>query len=245
MSNKISFKFDEYRIKESGKEYSVLLFPKVQYMWAFDYRTEEDCYMIDGPIYAFKLLKLACAILIEASDKIIYFPCKQASVGPWYEENFNFVMCTPKVQLRRSKWVSIRKKICKANYIGKYKLSYNRKKLDDYFQSELLDLEKTKFSMWKYTLKTEYDKKIRKDHMEEVVGDTLFWILDKEECYLNHYRIGIDMDNYHDLDDYGAWSSFGWIITKTGFIRMQERAKQAALEEEKRRALFDECIFIE
>ena len=71
------FKIDEYRVWEKGREFSVLVFPKIEYMWAYDDSPEEYCYMIDGPVEVFAALKYALAILAEASNKIIYFPCKQ------------------------------------------------------------------------------------------------------------------------------------------------------------------------
>ena len=96
------FKVDEYIVKEKGKQYSVLVFPYIKHMWAFDNGVEDGC-VIDGVADAFEALKYAMAILVEASDKIIYFPCKQPGIGLHYNvENCNLILCTPKAMLKRS-----------------------------------------------------------------------------------------------------------------------------------------------
>lgn len=114
------FKADEYVVREKGRDYSVLVFPFVKYMWAFDDWPGEDCYMVDGSAEAFSMLKYALAILIEASDKVIYFPCKQKGIDTFYNENYNLVICTPKAQLRRSSWIAIRRKLTASTKKGRY-----------------------------------------------------------------------------------------------------------------------------
>lgn len=135
----VRFKVDEYLVKEKGREYSVLVFPFVKYMWAFDDEPEENCYMVDGCVEAFSMLKYAMAILAEASDKIIYFPCKQEGIGRYYSENYNLIICTPKSQLRCSYWIPIRRKLNNSTYVGSYVLQYDRQKLDDYCLKKLLE----------------------------------------------------------------------------------------------------------
>lgn len=214
------FKVEEYVIREKGRMYSVLVFPFVKYMWAFDDRPEENCYMVDGSVETFSMLKYAMAILAEASDKIIYFPCKQDGIGRCYTDNYNLVLCTPKAQLRRSSWIAIRRKLTNANKIGNYVLKYNRKKLDDFCECKLMAFESHGTDNKLY-LKPEISKKITKDHLEELVGENLFMVLGKEECIYNHYRIAEDLDEYCAGDEYGAWTALGWIITNKGFERMK------------------------
>ena len=121
------YKVEEYSVTEKNKEYSVLVFPKLQYMWAYDCSPEEYCYMVDGTAEVFSALKHAMAILTQASDKIIYFPCKQDGIGTCYRDNYNLVLCTLKAQLRRSYWIAIRRKLVPANKRGNYVLRYDRK----------------------------------------------------------------------------------------------------------------------
>lgn len=79
------------------------------------------------------------------------------------------------------------------------------------------------YDNWYYT-KTEISKKVRKDYLEELIGENLFIVMSKEECYINHFQIGKDLDEYNASEEYGAWTALGWIITKTGIKRMKEKA---------------------
>lgn len=223
------FKVDEYLVHEKGKAHSVLVFPFVKYMWAFDDYPEENCYMVDGTAEAYSMLKYALAILCEASDKIIYFPCKQEGIGNSYRDNYNLILCTPRAQLRRSSWIAIRRKLKPANKVGSYVLQYDRKKLDDYCKKSLLVWESNGVKA-DYALKNGLWKKFEKDHLEECVGETLFFVLDKEECLYNHYRIAKDLDEHCNGDEYGAWSAMGWFITGRGIQRMKDRAEKERKE---------------
>ena len=192
-------------------------------MWAYDNYVEDGCYMVDGTAEAYSMLKYAMAILTEASDKIIYFPCKQDGIGRYYRENYNLILCTPKAQLRRSSWISIRRKL-KNSKKTTYTLQYNREKLDDYCKSKLMLKDTDIRNRYKdYYTRTEIGKKIRKDHLEELVGENLFMVMSKDECYINHFQIGQDLDEYNAGDEYGAWTALGWIITDTGISNMKEK----------------------
>ena len=50
-------------------------------------------------------------------------------------------------------------------------------------------------------------------------------VLGKDECLYNHYLIAKDLDEYCAGDDYGAWTTMGWIITQKGLQNMKRRAK--------------------
>lgn len=217
-------KIEEYVVKEKGREYSVLVFPKLQYMWAYDCSPEEYCYMEDGTAEVFCALKHAMAILTQASDKIIYFPCKQEGIGTCYRDNYNLVLCTPKAQLRRSYWIAIRRKLVSANKRGNYVFRYDRKKLDDFCEKKLMIME-SRGTEFKLMLRTEIGKMIDKEHLEEIVGENLFMVLGKSECIYNHYRIAKDLDEYCAGDDYGTWSAMGWFITQKGIKNMKERSQ--------------------
>ena len=217
-------KIEEYQVVNKGRIYSVLVFPKIKYMWAYDDSPEEYCYMVDGPVDAFSALKKAMAILVDASDKIIYFPCKQEGIGRYYQDNYNLILCTPKAQLRRSAWIDVRRKLIPANKCGNYVLRYNRKKLDDFCEKKLMAWESRGTSS-KLLLRTEIGKKIEKEHLEEVLGENLFMVLGKEECLHNHYLIAKDLDEYCDGSDYATWTAMGWILTPKGFQRMKDKVK--------------------
>ena len=205
------FKVEEYAVFEKGRKYSVLVFPQVKHMWAYDDYPEENRYMIDGPVQAFSLLKYATAILLEASDKIIYFPCRQDGIGCYYNENYDLVLCSPKVQLRRSSWIDIRRKLSDKTKVGKYTLQYDRKKIDDYCEKKLLDM-KQPYGRRDFSLKPEYSKRIQREHLEEVCGNTLFRVLGNTECYYAHYLTAKDLDTADESDRTSTWSWFGWFL---------------------------------
>lgn len=219
------FKVDEYEVRLKGRTYSVLVFPFVKYMWAFDDRPEEECYMIDGCVEAFSLLKYAMAILVEASDKIVYFPCKQEGIGCYYRDNYNAIICTPKAQLRRSSWIEIRRRLNNSTKKGTYCLQYNRKKLDDYCRERLLE-KRYNGVCERYFIRTEISKRMRQEYIEEVLGENLFFVLSKNECYCNHYWIAEDLDEYNAGERYGEWTAMGWIVTPKGIKHMIEDTKK-------------------
>lgn len=214
-------RIEEYVVREKGREFSVLVFPKLQYMWVFDDYPEEHCYLVDGTAEVFSALKHALAVLAEASDKIIYFPCKQEGIGNYYRKNYNLVLCTPKAQLRRSSWIAIRRKLVTANKKNAYVLQYNRKKLDDLCEKKLLVME-CRGTESKFMLRTEMQKKFDKEHLEKLVGENLFMVLGRDECLFNHYLIAKDLDEYCAGDDYGAYTAMGWLITQKGLQNMKK-----------------------
>ncbi len=215
-------KVSQYKIYEKGREYSVLKFPCIKHMWVYDDRPEEDCYMVDGPPEVFSMLKYAFAILIEASDKIIYFPCKQDGIGSYYTENYDLVLCGPKAQFRRSLWVKLKRKLQDSNLTEKYVLQYSRKKLDDFCLSRLLEKD-DRYNSVRYFIKTEMAKKMKKEYFEEVVGETVFMVVGKEECYYYHYRICKDLDEYEAGYRYGTWTAVGYILPDKAIQSMYEK----------------------
>lgn len=221
------FKVDEYIVIEKGREYSVLVFPFVEHMWAYDCSPEEYRYMLDGTAIVFKYLEYAMAILVEASDKIIYFPCRQSGIGRYYGENYDLVICTPKVQLRRSSWVNIRRKLNNSTKRGRYVLQYDRKKLDDFCEKKVLDMQNCDLRRRVVVkIKPEHVKKIRAEHIEKVEGATMFWVLGKTECYCAHYYTARDVGEMEADGIYRIWSWFGWYLSPKVIQEMYEEAEE-------------------
>ena len=214
------FKVDEYIVKEKGKQHSVLVFPYIKHMWAFDNGVEDGC-VIDGVADAFEALKYAMAILVEASDKIIYFPCKQTGIGLHYNiENCNLILCTPKAMLKRSSWIAIRRKLIPANKKGSYVLQYNPDKLIDFCEKKLMH-PKYQGMESKFIWKEEIWKKMHREQLAEVIGENLFMVFGKEECYYHHYHIIMDLENLNDGEEYGRFTSLGWMVTNKGLEDMK------------------------
>lgn len=211
-------KIDEFRVFEKGKEYSVLVFPKIEYMWVVEGDDKDDTFWIDAAVEGHVAFKYAMAILAEASDKIIYFPCKQKGLGGYYSTNYNLILCTPKVQLRRSLWPSIRRKLNDKNKRGKYVLHYNRKKLDDFCEKKLM-VKESHGPEATLELRAEIAKKMDKDFLEEIIEDNYFVVLGKENCIDYHYRIAKDLDKY-DADNDVGMSIVGRIFSQKELQRM-------------------------
>lgn len=226
-------KIDRYRVCEKGREYTVLVFPFVKHMWAFDDYPEEDCLMIDGCAAAFKLLSYAFAILANEPDKLIYFPSKQEGIGRYYKENYDAVLGRPELQFRRSLWPRIRRKLNKQHWQGHYRHSYDKKKLNDCFENLIM---KKYDPSWMHVPR--YDRQ-EKFHVEEILGDTAFWVLTRPECYEYHYHTTKDLEEIGNSSDYMEWSSIGYIFSEQTIGRMysdmreeEERQKQKEMKGE-------------
>jgi len=130
-------KFDKYIVFEKGREYEIIMFPFIKYMWVFDgYPAEEGLY-ISGSEYAYRMLRYAFEILSDDPGKLLYFPCRQHGVEGMFETNFHLLMYRPELQFRRSLWTKLKKKIDKKHWAGKYILHYDGQKADDYYHNIL------------------------------------------------------------------------------------------------------------
>lgn len=213
MNKKI--KIDQYMINEKGRTYEILKFPFIKYMWAFDDDPEEYMLMVDGCKDAFMWMKYAFAILANYPNKIIYFPCKQSAINGYYNDNYHLVLCRPEVQLRRSLWTRIKKKINQKHIIEKFVLQYDRKKLDDYYEKGLREKQPVEIPLCKdrKQLLNYKPQKGYHTHTEEIIGDTIFIVLNRVECFDYHYNTAKDLDDYSSNSDYPIWSSIGYIIS--------------------------------
>ena len=64
-------------------------------------------------------------------------------------------------------------------------------------------------------------------------------------CWLPYPSlIAKDLDEYGDLQEFGAWSAFGWIITKKGIEDMRCRAEKETEDQARKMEEFTECVFI-
>lgn len=233
---KEKIKIDRYIVHEKGKDYEILLFPFIKNMWAFDDHPEENCLMVDGCKEAFHWLKYAFAILANYKDKIIYFPCKQ-EMKCYYKTNYNLVLCRSELQFRRSRWFKIKDKLDKKHYAGKFILNYDRKKLDDYYTGGF----DNKYSMedWHENgLHFQYHiiNQLYENRIEDILGDTIFFVLDRREYYDWHYHTARDLDDYSSGLNCQCWSSIGWIISDANIKKIQleeQEYRKKKLQEEK------------
>lgn len=128
-------KLDIYEIHYKKRKYQIIVFPKQEHMYVADGHPAEDGILfIDGDKDAYRQLKYAYAVLIQDPSKLIYFLCKHKdSFEPFYNrESSDLVMYSSSFQFRRSSWFSLKDKINKKNYKGKYLLKYDKGKLLDW-----------------------------------------------------------------------------------------------------------------
>lgn len=237
-------RIDKYTVREKGRTYEILKFPFIKHMWAFDDYPEEDMFMVDGCKEAFMWLKYAFAVLANDSGKIIYFPCRQEGIGRYYAmPTYDLVLCRPELQLRRSLWFRIRRKLDKKHYTGKYVLAYNRRKLDDYYESGL----GKKYQMEEgYNGRTylPYYLRRQKKNVERILGDTMFVVLSRIEWLVYHHNTAEDLDDYRSSKGSMIWSAIGWIISDGELEDMYRIVEEEEKERQKELEEFREEIYI-
>lgn len=225
-------KIDKYTVYEKGRTYEILKFPFIKHMWAFDDFPEENMLMVDGCKEAFMWMKYAFAILAEDSEKIIYFPCKQDGIGCYYPEVYHLVLCRPELQFQRSLWFRIKSRLDKKHYSGKYAFSYDRKKLDDYYESGLGKRYPVEWLEHKDRVSLPFYLLNSKNRIETILGDTMFLVMPGINWLDDHYITAKDMEQYKAGEGNYIWSAIGWIVSD-GNIRMMY--KEA--EEERKKCL--------
>ena len=227
-------KIDRYLVQEEGRAYEVLKFPFIRHMWAYE-DWPENCMAVDGCKEAFAWLRYAFAILADYPDKIIYFPCKQEGIGQYYNNNYHLVLLRSGLQFKRHLWPKIKRKLDKRHYAGKFVLSYDRKKLDDYYRKGL----------WKKCSQEESQKQRRKvlpleelgfraynRRLEEIRGDTMFVVLDRVLWYKWHYQTAKDLDDYRSGKCNFICSSIGWIVSDGDIQDMYQEAEEEQKKED-------------
>lgn len=182
-------KVDKYKVFGKRRSYEILMFPNYQNMHVYDEHPREDTYRIDGDKEVVSALAIAVAILAEDPSKVIYFPGKKGGFGTGYEFNYHLVMARPELQFRRSEWYRLKPQLNKTHWKGKYVFSYHPGKLLDYYKQLKSD--------WRWK---EWEKEDYKKWVEEVLGDTVFWILPRNFCYQDHAYLLDDLKDLQEKD---------------------------------------------
>ena len=216
-------KFSQYEIYEKNREYKVIEFPFIEHMWAFHTWPAEDEAAIDGGVEVFRYMEYAMTILADHPDRLIYFPCKQQGIGRFYPDCYNLVLCRAELQFRRSQWARIRGRLDKKHEIEKFRLQYNRARMDQYYESGLggryrmIPDHPERMSFEPYVNRMIYDR-----HIERIVGDTIFIVFPKEECHIWRYHLAKDLDAYRPEEGKTYWSICGWILSEKQIQEMKE-----------------------
>lgn len=221
-------KIEQYRIYEKGRVYEVLKFPFIRHMWAFDDFPEEDMLMVDGCKEVFLWMKYAFAILANYPEKILYFPCKQEGIGRYYKDNHHVVLCRPELQLRRSLWFRLKKKLDKRHSVEKFSFVYDRKKLDDFYEKGLWKRYPVEY--WGGNDRGHIPDYVygqqKEKHVEEIIGDTVFMVLGRVECFAWHYNTAKDLDEYQGGEQNPLWSAIGYIMSDEDIEEMYRETEE-------------------
>ena len=197
----MKFKVPLYKIYNKGRIHKVLVFPqgRKSAAWCFDDAPEEPHYMIDGSREAMLQVQHALAALIANPSLIIYFPIKKpgdTSYGDYM--TFDAVLMRPELQFRRSDWYDIKSKLDQKHCVGKYTIRHNEKKLND------LATKEYDGRYWRL----EWDKL-----KEELLGETVFFVLPKSICLDYHKDITHGLLRYDPDDEYATHCGIGYAVT--------------------------------
>ena len=170
-------KISQYLVHGKHHLYSVLVFPRKPWFWAFYNESDERC-EIDGDPAAYQQVKYALAALIANSGKIAYFPIRGECFGEFYTQNYDAVLTCPKLQLRRSEWGHLRKQLDRAHKIKNFELYYEPQKLYDHYEK----LSKSEGKMWEV-----WDREDTR--LACLENETAFFTLGRDVCYGYHHDI--------------------------------------------------------
>lgn len=204
----MKFKVDCYEIYNKGRTYKVLKFPRVENAWAFDDFPEDDQLMLDGDPEFYRLLHHAIAALITDPSVIIYFPIKHPGDTSYHAHmTFDAVLLRPELQFRRSRWYSIKSKLNKQHWRGKYTIHHDIQKLDDYWK-QLCKKRPRMVDHWERRI----DREFYKDIIYDLLVDTVFMVLPRDVCYMYHRQITLGLADYRPDKEYGEYTVIGYIM---------------------------------
>lgn len=189
-------KIDEYKVFSKGRTLRVLKFPRIEEAWAFDDFPEDDQLMLDGSPAFMSQVQSALAALIADPYLIIYFPIRHKD-SKHYGRTYDAVILRPELQFRFGHWKSVKRKLDRKHWVGKYTIRQDKKKLDDLWAKKYSE------QYWRI----DWDRKT-----ERLLGDTVFLCLPESICLHYHSAISSAMNYYRAGDTYGTWAGIGYII---------------------------------
>ena len=114
--------------------------------------------------------------LIASPDKIIHFPIRKP-FDRYAVPSYDAVFTRTELRFRRSEWIDLCRQLDKAHRIRNFCLLYDEKRLCS-FSDDLLKSDR--FYRAEKRLKSE---------VNTLLGDTVFFAMIKENCYLTHADI--------------------------------------------------------
>ena len=209
----MKLKVDHYRGRGKKRTYDILMFPDVKNAWTYDDYPEESGPRVDGDRELFRLLKVALALLTSDTSKILYFPIKHEGYHAIYQTTYHLVLLRPELQFRRSEWFELKGKLNKRHWVGKHVIRYNEQKLLDYYEKKL------KGRLW-------LEQEQEKYYVEEILGDAVFMVLLKENCYRYHQMIAnsdiVTGEQRDGLNEPSNYVGIGWVLSDKVISEMRK-----------------------
>ena len=214
--NREKIKLEQYRVRGKHREFSVIVFPEQEYMWAY-YEGFDGEYEIDGDLSTYRLLKFAMAILAHDPHVIIYLPVRNRILGDHaWGKCYDAVLCRPELQLRRSEWIRLRHQLNDAHRVEKYVLQYDAQKLCN-------EWEKIEHSPARYRI-----QKREKQEVRMLQDDTVFFVFLKETCLQYHSSIVVSLRE--GVPTYSnkckPTGGLGWVLFGSWIREMEEEIKK-------------------
>jgi len=106
-------KIPQYKVRGKHQDYYVEAFPNHSYMWPYYEKFDRE-YIIDADAAGWEQLRYAIAILLQAHDRIIYFPTARNNIeNPITEfyENYDTVLTVAVLHFKRSEWIRLRRQL--------------------------------------------------------------------------------------------------------------------------------------
>jgi len=192
-------KFPQYKVRGKHRDYYVVAFPNYPYMWP-NYEKDDREYIIDTDAAGWQQLRYAIAILLQAQDRIIYFPTKNNNrIYPWGDdyENYDMVLTVSGLHFRRSEWVRLRRQLKPANRVQNFALSYKPEEI-------VAQAEKIAYD-WHYW-------QLEKKMVKKVLGNSAFFCL-PEKYYYNSFAASLDCEKWIQRNDLGSYiGKLGWML---------------------------------
>lgn len=119
-----------------------------------------------------------------------------------FGQTYHLALMRPELQFRRSEWPRLHKKLNRRHWVGKYTVHYNQKKLMDYYQR----------------FREPLHPRVRHNQdelfIEEIRGDTVFFVIPEEYCYDFHREIIYSLEDLNEDNEYSDMVRIGWILTR-------------------------------
>lgn len=125
-------------------------------------------------------------------------------------ENYNLVLVRATLHFRRSNWYGIKPYLDKKHWKGKFAFQYDSQKLCDFYEKKIKNA-------WGRKGEEKQDWKV---YTEEILGDTMFMVIPRNDYYWYHYDL---VDAIKDVDSEGEVGWLAGYVLSSGWIEEMEK----------------------